>query len=364
MHLLTTAPIKHLFYEFCKSNVDKFVEKLTNVTKNFIPDESKFLEFCTLFNNSIDEPCKLSKPKTSKRNNVNNPWITTGLIQSIKTKHYLYKNWKRKVSHKNLEGDVDKLVKYRSYNKNLKKLIKHAKYSYYYKKFENSNGNMKKTWNLINEIRGKSKNEIKPLYKLGSNSKTTNCKTIANKFNEYYASLAENMNNSVTDDIVTNGLKPPSFLSYMGKSQESSMFLIDCTDDEILELIKGLENGKESDVPIKLIKVSAPIITPILRKYHNIFMHNGVFPDNLKVGKIASIFKKGDQEKFENYRPVSTLPIFGKLFEKVIYSRQYDYLVKNNILYDNQYGFRKSHSCSHALNYSASAIQKYLKNML
>ena len=116
------------------------------------------------------------------------------------------------MSHKNLEGDVDKLVKYRSYNKNLKKLIKHAKYSYYYKKFENSNGNMKKTWNLINEIRGKSKNEIKPLYKLGSNSKTTNCKTIANKFNEYCASLAENMNNSVTDDIVTNGLKPPSFL--------------------------------------------------------------------------------------------------------------------------------------------------------
>ena len=47
-----------------------------------------------------------------------------------------------------------------------------------------------------------------------------NCKTIANKFNEYYASLAENMNNSVTDDIVTNGWKPPSFFSYMGKSQK------------------------------------------------------------------------------------------------------------------------------------------------
>ena len=139
------------------------------------------------------------------------------------------------------------------------------------------------------------------------------------------------------------------------------MFLVDCTDDEILELIRGLENGKTSDVPIKLIKVSAPIITPILRKYY-IFMHNGVFPDNLKVGKITPLFKKGDQEKFENYRPVSTLPIFGKLFEKVIYSRLYDYLVKKNILYDNQYGFRKSHSCSHALNYSASAIQKYLEN--
>ena len=350
------------YYEFCKSNVDKFVEKLSNDTENLIPDESNFREFCTLFNNSVDETCKLIKPKTTRRNNVNNPWITIGLVQSIKTKHCLYKSWKRTVSHKNLEGDVDKLVKYRSYNKHLKKLIKHAKYSYCFKKFENCNGNMKKTWNLINEIRGKCKKEIKPLFKLDSNRKITNFKIIANKFNKYYASLAESMNNSVTDDVITNGLKPPSFLSYMGKSQESSMFLTDCTDGEILELIRELENGKASDVPIKLIKVSAPVITPILRKCYNIFMLNGEFPDILKVGKITPIFKKGDQEKFENYRPVSTLPIFAKLFEKIIYSRLYDYLEKKNILYYNQYGFRRSHSCSHALNYSVSEIQKYLEN--
>ena len=68
-------------------------------------------------------------------------------------------------------------------------LIKNAKYSYYFKKFENCKGNMQKIWNLINEIRGKCKKEIKPLFKLGSNSKTTNCNTIANKFNEYYYSI-------------------------------------------------------------------------------------------------------------------------------------------------------------------------------
>ena len=129
-----------------------------------------------------------------------------------------------------------------------------------------------------------------------------------------------------------------------------------------MELIRGLENGKASDIPIKLVKVSAPIITPILRKYYNMFMRSGEFPDNLKVGKITPIFKKGDQEKFENYRPVSTLPIFAKIFEKVIYSQLYDYLAKKNILYDNQYGFRKSHSCSHALNYSVSEIQKHHEN--
>ena len=91
-------------------------------------------------------------------------------------------------------------------------------------------------------------------------------------------------------------------------------------------------------------------------------MQTGYFPDILKVGKITPAFKKGDQEKFENYRPVSTLPIFGKLFEKIIYSRLYGYLTSKGILYDNQFGFRKSHSCSHALNYSISEIQKCLND--
>ena len=117
-----------------------------------------------------------------------------------------------------------------------------------------------------------------------------------------------------------------------------------------------------SDIPIKLVKRCSIVITPILKQYYNDFMQTGYFPDILKVGKITPDFKKGDQEKFENYRPVSTLPIFGKLFEKIIYSRLYDYLISKGILYDNQFGFRKSHSCSHALNYSISEIQKCLND--
>ena len=214
---------------------------------------------------------------------------------------------------------------------------------------------------LINDIRGKNKKEIKPLFKVG-NQKVVDRRIIANKFNEYFVTLAQNMNNSVTDEIRISGAEIPSFLSYMHKSVESSMFLNECNNDKILAPIHNLEIGKASDIPIKLIKSSSHVITPILKQYYNSFMQTGNFPDSLKFGKVTPVFKKGDQENFENYRPVSILTIFGKLFEKITYSRLYDYLTSKEILYGNQFGFRKSHSFSQALNYTIPEIQKCLSN--
>ena len=62
------------------------------------------------------------------------------------------------------------------------------------------------------------------------------------------------------------------------------------------------------------------------------------------------------------HRPVSTLPIFGKIFEKVIYTRIYDFALSQGIIDKNQFGFRKSHSSSHAVNYSVKIIEESLRN--
>ena len=98
-----------------------------------------------------------------------------------------------------------------------------------------------------------------------------------------------------------------------------------------------------------------------MAKHINSSIANGVFPDILKIGKITPVYKKDDKELFENYRPVSTLPIFGKIFEKVIYERLYSFLISKQIMNPNQFGFRKGHSTSHALNYSVNHIQEALK---
>ena len=83
----------------------------------------------------------------------------------------------------------------------------------------------------------------------------------------------------------------------------------ECTTEAISTLITELKNGKASDIPIHVIAL------------YNRYMNEGIFPDELKVGKISPIYKKVSEELLENYRPVSTLAIFGKIFEKVMFAR-------------------------------------------
>ena len=84
-------------------------------------------------------------------------------------------------------------------------------------------------------------------------------------------------------------------------------------------------------------------------------MQLGVFPKLLKVGRVSPIHKKGDTQLFDNYRPVSVLPIFSKVFEKVLYHRLYSFFTSNDVIHKH-FGFRKNHSTAHAINHSVNKI--------
>ena len=79
----------------------------------------------------------------------------------------------------------------------------------------------------------------------------------------------------------------------------SSIYLHDCNSEEIRKIISELQNGKSSDIPIKLIKQSAHVICPILEKVYNKSIYDGIFPDELKVGRISPVYKKDNEELME-----------------------------------------------------------------
>ena len=185
-------------------------------------------------------------------------------------------------------------------------------------------------------------------------------RVIANKFNEYFASIATKLNDKEILESSSNN-ETESFKRFMPPSLAKSIFLEDCTENEVAEIINNLQNGKSSDFPIRVIKKLSHILTPVLTAQFNNLMAEGTFPSILKVGKITPVYKKDNEQLLENYRPVSTLPIFGKIFEKIIYSRLYGFFVSNGSIHKSQFGFRKGHSTSHALNYSVYNINKALK---
>ena len=90
------------------------------------------------------------------------------------------------------------------------------------------------------------------------------------------------------------------------------------------------------------------IISPITH-IMNLSLTNGTVPDMMKISKTIPIYKSGDEHSLNNYRPISLLPAFSKILEKLMYKRLINFLDKNKLIYKHQYGFRKKHSTIHPI---------------
>ena len=84
----------------------------------------------------------------------------------------------------------------------------------------------------------------------------------------------------------------------------------------------------------------------------------------MKIAKVIAIFKKGNCELPSNYRPISLLSIFSKLFEKLMHKRFYKFLEIHKVLYSLQFGFQENHSIDHALVSMTDNIRNTLDNKI
>ena len=91
-------------------------------------------------------------------------------------------------------------------------------------------------------------------------------------------------------------------------------------------------------------------------------LNQGVFPEELKTANVLPLYKADDPMLFNNYRPVSLLTVLSKVFEKIMYNRLLNFLDTYNILFKNQFGFRKNHSTYMATMLLMEGITKSLEN--
>ena len=158
---------------------------------------------------------------------------------------------------------------------------------------------------------------------------------VTNKFNLFFTSIGPNLNGNITDLGET-------FKSYLPIKTKSSFFLSPTNKNEIeYELILP-SDSKSSNLPIKLIKIASKPLSRFLCIIINHSFQMGTFPNKLKFAIVTPIHKGNCQLTLGNYRPISLLPVFSKIIEKLMYVRLMKFLIKENILFDHQYGFQKT----------------------
>jgi len=117
---------------------------------------------------------------------------------------------------------------------------------------------------------------------------------------------------------------------------------------EVTDIVKHFESktseGVDNYIPLHILKTTINSIAEPLSRLINCSFSTGIFPQNLKIGKICPVYKDGDKDTFSNYKLISVLHSFLKIYEKAVFNRILFYLDTNNILTHKQYGFQYNHS--------------------
>jgi hypothetical protein len=210
----------------------------------------------------------------------------------------------------------------------------------------------KTTWNIIKTVTNKriTTDSVTPVNI--NNNLTSNPITIANAFNTYFSSVAGNFLNNLPGKLNTVNTDPLEYLKNDYNKPNDTIHLKNTTTHEIDKIVHSLkckDSHGYDEVSTRIIKISAPYILSPLTLILNKILSTGVFPKRLKFSVVKPLYKKGIKTELSNYRPISLLPSFSKIIEKVIYKRVYNYLEKSHILDNEQFGFRENTSSDEAI---------------
>ena len=122
--------------------------------------------------------------------------------------------------------------------------------------------------------------------------------------------------------------------------------------DEFEGPFKSLKRNKAAgfdDLSSNIITDAYDSLKNILFHIFKVSMKQGIFPDRLKIAKVTAIFKSGAKDNVSNYCPISILPVFSKVLERIMYNRVYNHLHCKGLLYEKQFGFQRNNSTEHAI---------------
>ena len=331
--------------DFRTFNHDNFEHDISNIdfsTNTAMTDCELEVKYKTFQDSILQIINKHAPLKMLSRKQVKQqlkPWVTPGILKSISKKNQYYKKF---LKTKNTFW----YQRYKLYRDILNRLIRKSKNNFQSAYFEKFKNNSKKIWKGINNLLNKSSNKSSEDINLNINGNLVNDKTkVANHFNEFFTGIAKNL----VDKL---GYGKTTYSDYLNNTVSQSFFATPTSKDEVAEVLKSLDENKAAgayDIPIKVIKPIHTYLAEPLTCLINESFSLGHYPSLLKYAKIIPILKANSKQEINNYRPISLLPTFNKIFEKLMYRRVFDFLHKNDVIFEHQFGFQRNKSTNQAI---------------
>ena len=355
----------YFFTDFSEANATKFEDLVNKANWQTVADATnandKYNVFLEMYEKCYTTAFPTKTKKVKNPRGTGKPWMMEWLKEACDRKNRLYCNF---INHPTTENKQN----YTKYKKWTEKQIYKAKRKYYSNQITKCNTNAKKQWKLMNEIINRRKTNSK-ITKLKINDKDiSNGSQISNHFNTYFCNIASKLKGELRmNSEISNDDNPLQYLKVCSCTADctctrSSIFLEPCTEAEIISIISELNNTSTADFNTKVLKSIKNIIAPIVTLLINASLEQGIFPSALKIAKVIPIFKSGKRNDVSNYRPISLLSVFSKIYEKIMYRRIISFLNNNKLINNRQYGFRAAHSCEHALLDAQSVLTRTLDN--
>ena len=329
------------FSKRAKFKIDLMNSKWSGVLDSNCAQES-FSTFHKIFKDTYDSCFPVIISKSVYKNNLK--WLTTGLKSSIKVKNKLYLQSIKYPTFSNVQL-------YKNYKRTLSKLLKAREKQYYDEQLITNKNNLRKSWKLIKSAINKKKQIQTPSQFNINGSLTDDRLTIANSFNNFFLNIGKSLGNKIKSSPVT-------CTHYMKSPNMHSIFLGSTNEVEVTNIIFNLKNTSSGwdDISSSVIKDAIQHYVKPLTHTINLSLDQGIVPRELKIAKVVPIHKNGELSEINNYRPISILPLFSKIYERLMYKRLIDFLNKYDILCKKQFGFRANYSPNTALAYLIDKI--------
>ncbi|XP_054289373.1 uncharacterized protein LOC129004771 [Macrosteles quadrilineatus] len=315
--------------------------------------EGAFHAFFSTFKDKFDEvfPVRVFKPNTKLRQrNVPKKgrpsikeWYTPELAKMRALTLLFHDHYKAAI-------DVDRKERFFSLYCRAKRdysaSVKEAKKLSNVEQIRKSHNTCKAAWEIVNEHR-------KP-------SPGPKIQATPDELNDYFVQVAE----SVIADLPVLPTDPTEAMIDRSPARKFAKWR-EVSPAEVLNIVKRFKDSKSQDIhgmSSSVLKAVIDTIVVPLTKLVNACLSKGIFPDSLKTARTIPIYKKGDPKILANFRPISILPIFSKVFETIMKKQLVEWLETHDLLNNAQHGFRSGRSTTTALLNLAEIITDAFEN--